>query len=345
MSRTYYRGQTLGQAELSVTVKAGNPPEPRNVHAISYEIVNNTNRLNPVVVVPETSALPNYIEQGRYFGQWEIPPDQQEGSHFIRWRWQMAEDSMQQSVAIEFFVEQQRLISYDDFYLTPEDVWRHGVSRRKYNREHIEERILLCQQYVEKITGQFFRGKNMVMKLDGNDTDMLLLPVPAISIEKIEFDTGLYRYDYQDDEQGWENIPMRHFQVYSSVYPDERMYPRIKVNRSVSTSILTRSIYTGVFPKGTQNVRLTGRFGFVEEDGTTPLPILQAMMMLIVQNLHPFGSAMEKRRHRARRLLEETNDGHRYEMQRVISDLDLSGDPEVDQILNKYLRPPEIDSV
>lgn len=333
-----WRGQTLGATHLAVVIKAGNPLVRVDPYALSYAITDNTDPDNPVELVEPTDALANRTEVGEYYATWTVPADATYGSYFLTWRWQISADSSEQRADVEFLVEELRLISLADLYVTPEDVWTTigGNARAKYDRDYITLRIQAVQQYVERITGWFFNVRRMVVKLDGTGTELLVLPLPLVGQPD--------EIAYLGANNTYEPVAVSNFQIYNRYQPDDRMYPRIKVAMAERQNLFQRVTLSDVFPKGHQNIRITGRWGFVERDGTTPAPILQCMMMLIMDILHPFGSAAERRRLRTRRVNEETSSNHRYQLQRVITDLDLSGNPEVDQILAKYIRPPEVDS-
>lgn len=94
------------------------------------------------------------------------------------------------------------------------------------------------------------------------------------------------------------------------------------------------------WPYGVQNVAVTGDFGYLEEDGSTPEPILHVLARICVLNADPLDDscAMEDRRKGA--LVSETVQGRSYSVLPQSVSLGLTMDREIDQILRGYRAPP-----
>lgn len=97
------------------------------------------------------------------------------------------------------------------------------------------------------------------------------------------------------------------------------------------------------WPKGRLNVDVSGTWGYVEEDGTTPPAIKQAAMKLALYNF-PALSDVEALEEKSLRglVVSETTDGHSYTLSNeAIANLSsgaITGDSEIDQILKSYMR-------
>jgi hypothetical protein len=82
-----------------------------------------------------------------------------------------------------------------------------------------------------------------------------------------------------------------YYKVYNSiVYPDDRRNPRIKLVMEDDGSIYTQPFSYGrygrlKFRKGRKNQIISGTFGFVEVDGSTPKLIQRALLKLVIEKL------------------------------------------------------------
>jgi hypothetical protein len=101
----------------------------------------------------------------------------------------------------------------------------------------INEWISQIEKYVDKITGRNFVADTSVStkKYDGDGSNKLLID-DAILITKVEIGS---------DVNGWDEIDS------ADIY----QYP-------TNTSPKTKIVIEGIFPKGYQNVRVTGKWGY-----------------------------------------------------------------------------------
>ena len=197
-------------------------------------------------------------------------------------------------------------------YCTVEDLRAEGVREEDYSDEQLERLIAVSCGFIDSVTGQWFEPREKVMRFDGRGGRNLALPVFASSVECVKV-CGEVVEDYV---------------LYNR--PEDRAYP--KLYRS------TR------WPSGKLNVEVSGVFGYVEEDGSTPPAIKRAAMKLALYNF-PALSDSEAQEEKAIRglLYSETTDGHSYELSEdAVSELAssaITGDVEIDQILRRYMRP------
>jgi hypothetical protein len=105
----------------------------------------------------------------------------------------------------------------------------------------------------------------------------------------------------------------------------------------------------GFFSYGARNVRVAGRWGYTEHDGSpegrTPLPIRRATILLALRWLVPLGEDDGAAR-RARRVIEErTRDQSVRYSDAGVSERSLTDEPEVDGLLWPYVRHSRMGAV
>ena len=218
-------------------------------------------------------------------------------------------------------------------YVSLQDIRDEGFTEEELSSERAILLSMGWQAWFEFRTGQWFYPKELELLLDGNGSRVMWLPVPIIALDELylneDFTTALDASEYT---------------VYNRYFPsDDRRNPRVKLTRG------ERSIFSSsrgrVFLTGDQNQKLVGTFGYVEEDGSTPIGVQRAIMTLIAvtsQNMAD-GDIDAMRRGLA---IEEVTDRHRIKFANLWDDVGQwspSGFKEVDDALAMYRRPASID--
>ena len=196
-------------------------------------------------------------------------------------------------------------------YCTVEDLRAEGVSEEEYSDEQLEELIAVSSSFIDRITGQWFELREKVIRLDGRGGKNLMLPVFAYSVDTVKI--GIEEID--------------DYVLYNRM--DDRAYPKI--------------FRCAGWPKGRLNITVSGQFGYVEEDGTTPPAIRRAAMKLALYNFPALTDTEAQEENAMRGLLtSETTDGHSYELSEdaVVEAYSgaITGDSEIDGILKSYMR-------
>ena len=196
-------------------------------------------------------------------------------------------------------------------YCTVDDLRAEGVSEENYTDEQLEKLIAISCNFIDNITGQWFEPREKVIRLDGRGSRNLVLPVFAFSVDYVKVSS-----EFIDD-----------YVLYNRM--EDRAYPKI--------------FRCAGWPQGRLNIEVSGTWGYVEEDGSSPNDIKRAAMKLALYNF-PALSASEAQEEKKNRglLTSETTDGHSY----MLSDSAvaeaysgaITGDTEIDQILKKYMR-------
>lgn len=199
------------------------------------------------------------------------------GTHKIEWRWKTFAGSAFQLGAEEFEVLNESAGSSDDTYCTLADIRAEGITPAMADDQKVLDTIAVCQEFLDRACRQWFIPKQLVLGIDGTDSDTLHFGVPIILIDSIKLNNSP------------DILDPTYFRVYNQrVYPDDRRNPRIKLIRADEI----RDIYTSPHPfdrlkfrKGRQNQQIIGSFGFLEPDGTTPKLIKRALCKLTILKL------------------------------------------------------------
>ena len=195
-------------------------------------------------------------------------------------------------------------------YCTVEDIRAEGISEEDYSDDQLEELIAVSCNFIDSITGQWFEPREKVIRLDGRGGQNLVLPVFLSAVDYVKI--GL---DYVDD-----------YVLYNRM--EDRSYPKI--------------FRCSGWPKGRLNIEVSGTWGYVEEDGSTPPAIRWAAMKLAIYNFPALSDTEAQEEKNLRGLLvSETTDGHSYSLSNeVVSSLSseaITGDAEIDRILKSYM--------
>jgi hypothetical protein len=158
------------------------------------------------------------------------------------------------------------------------------------------------------------------LQLDGEDSQVLPLPTPVISLDSVTVEYG--------DQT--ESVPVSEIAVYNRRVPSDFDDPKIVWK-------------DGVFPQGYQNVTLSGQFGYVEGDLALE-PLMEACMRIMYLQFQPLvgGSSGSSSFPNPDEIKEEITDRYSY----VKFDRDtvegLFSDPLVNAILQKYCRGTDV---
>lgn len=221
-------------------------------------------------------------------------------------------------------------------YVSLQDLRDEGITTTELSDERALSLIRGWQSWIEKMTAQFFTPKELTLDFDGNGTRLLQLPVPIIEV------TNLYiNGDFANV------VDPACYTVYNRRGPvtDDRRNPRIKLKTAIGTSIFGVT-YTGTFALGDLNQRIEGRWGYVEPDDTTPIPVKRAVMILVnlTKEFLPDGDIDQLR---VGRVIEEVTDRHRITYADLYDRLGVwspTGIAEVDFVLRSYRSPQRIDA-
>lgn len=127
---------------------------------------------------------------------------------------------------------------------------------------------------IEQWTGRFFVPRYLTLQLDGDGHDILQIGPPIIHIASVR----ILAPEIITLPSGADDVPLSSLRVYNRhlrqnlTEPDDRNNPKIQWMTSWDGTRLQPEIYpAGWFPRGTQNIEITGWFGYTEYDGGVTL--------------------------------------------------------------------------
>lgn len=209
-------------------------------------------------------------------------------------------------------------------YATLSDARAEGITTEQADDVRLTALLTRASRRIDDLTGWWFESRTLTLTLDGTGARHLRLPAPAIALTRVAVDGS--DLDLVDDVVN----------VGAPAGPAfERHNPKLLRAGGIA------------WPRGSRNVTVVGRFGFVEADETAPLAIQEACLRLAVRALPRFTDPTAADEARRALITKETTDGHSYEL--GTGDIGkraawrfggATGDPEVDVILARYRCPP-----
>lgn len=205
-------------------------------------------------------------------------------------------------------------------YATVDDIRAEGVAAATASDARLLQLLEEATRTIDRLAGWFFEPRQATLRLDGRGTPSLELPVPPIRMERLTV-------------EGQE----------LSLAPEGLVVVGAPVGPGFDGPRLTLR-HKRVFPRGQGNVIAEGRWGFTEEDGSpegrTPLSIRRACMLLVLRHLHPLTDEASLEARTRWRVIEERTRDQSYRLDSVRPrGQSLTGDPEIDTLLEPYLRP------
>jgi hypothetical protein len=328
-----------------------------DMYEIGFQIYDATAGLPGTQIFPATPGdwedvtnAPGRFSTGSYYAYdngnakgWTPSAGANLGTWKICWQWKRTASSPYQQGSEEFEMLSASAGSTTDTYCSVQDIRDHGITVAMASDEEIRTQLLLWQAVLDRACRQWFNPRALTIRVDGNDSYMMFFGIPIITMDYIRIN---------NDEN---DLSTSYYQVYNSrTYPDDRRNPRVRLvqgweYRDIFTHPDTVALK---FRKGARNQLFSGTFGFVEEDGTTPLPIKRALCKLVIEKLgqplvgDPSGSTPAIPPVLGP-LLEEETDDHRMKWGAVGGGTaarkpGLSGitsDPEILDIIKLYKAP------
>ena len=228
-----------------------------------------------------------HYDTGHYFAYdnahahgWTPEAGSEVGTHRIHWRWKQYSSSSYQTGAEDFEVVEQVTGGPDlgyPTYIEVDDVRALGITNPPITDEQIWDAILTWQEALDRSCRQWFHPRSLTFKFDGDDSDTVHFGVPIISV------------DYLKINDSSEALGADFYKVYNRSPMGDRRNPKVRLVRSTYlTDRIAASYYqkgSTWFIKGYQNQEIKGKFGFVEEDSSTPRLIKRALLKLVAEKL------------------------------------------------------------
>lgn len=204
-------------------------------------------------------------------------------------------------------------------------------------KHHGEDLIQQAMDIIDESTGQYFNKREGIFKIEGNNTQLMHLPVPIISIDELLINSTNTELKEGED---FDFVAFKSRQKPT----DHRRNPRIKLNIGRGReNIFSGSLTSRIFVKGTLT-QITGAFGFLEPDGRTPSLIKRAVQLLVMRDIkRPIASSLsvEEEVGPVKRLKVDLHEKEFFEPSSNRNNIksSTSGIEEVDKIISFYRTP------
>ena len=264
------------------------------------------------------------LSLGHYVAAWTVPGGEPLGAHEIRWFFRLTAGAPEYSFVEELDVLPVDAVGVGTGYCTVADLRAEGVTEAQASDARLTALIDEASRMIDRVTGWFFEPRLVKLRLDGRGAPTIEPPAPPIRIDRVAVSGS--------------DVSLSPTDVIVDGAPHRGGGPMLP-------SIMLRHGRT--FPYGRGNVEVEGLFGYTEHDGTphgrTPLEIRRACLQLVLRALPRLGDADDAHDARNRwRLLEERTRDQSYKLDRVGRSAPLTGDPDTDDILLRYMRPPAL---
>lgn len=203
-------------------------------------------------------------------------------------------------------------------YATVADLRSEGIADKTASKSRLRRLLVEATARIDRITGQFFEPRSATVVMDGRGTSSLKPPWVPLQLEEMSVDGA-------------------------PVHSDQVVVHGGPVLPGFEGPLLR--LRQGVFPTGNDNVEVRGTWGYTQPStksvlGRVPADIRRACMLLVLRMLPELAEGPDTNDARNRwRLVEERTRDQSYKLSKTKEQAPLSGDPEIDRLLEPYLAP------
>jgi len=328
-----------------------------NVFELKYQIFNVIDPDTPVQVFPVTLGekatvlvdidcpAGDRLSTGHYVARWTVPGGTTTGTYLVRWFIKLTGSSAEQLFSEEFEILPE-VVAFGTApgYCLVSELRSEGVTTAMASDSKLQSRIYLASRMIDKITGQWFEPRTRTVIQDGRGNGVLRFSVPIIAIGAVSagglvVDASTYK------------VYNRH--LAGVISPDDRQDPRIVRFEGSSNPFYSSPTWAA----GVQNIEITGVFGYTDapddlstpSQGITPVLINRACRLMVIRDLADLANTAARLDAQQRgRLISETTRDQSYTLAAKGASssgaIALTGDDEIDLILQEFLAPIAIGS-
>ncbi len=335
---------------------AGSLAEPHALSWAVYDCSTDERRGSPVQTHPPTSVdlVADRVSPGVYAADWDVPADEPLGLHELRWTLTATPSSAPATYRREFDVLRSVAGLGQLGYALVSDLRSEGFGPDRVSDARLQLLIEQWSRMVDRWTRRFFEPRSLTLLLDGHHASTLNLGVPVVGVSDVAM---------VDDSGSPNPVDLTGLRVYNRhltegmTQPDDREAPRLEfvllqpVLVGMGGSYYSAgALRSGGWPRGTQNVRVAGSFGYTDPDGSpsgvTPALVRRAVQLLVVRNLPRLSQTnarFDALHHH--RITTESTRGQSYNLAAGRAGKgDYTGDDEIDSILDQYSSPIQMAS-
>ena len=303
-----------------------------------------------------TDALLTYT-QGLYAPAVSVPASTSYGTWTLEWRFRVTTGAAQLTAATTFRVVDPAHPLVDG-YAQVQDLLDEGVPTTSFTVARMGRSLDLASRLFEEWTGRYFAPRLLSVEMDGEGGPIKQMAMPIVGIAGIRFTSAAWSSSELPVLEGDIRVYNRHVRNRLA-RPDDRDDPRIEFQRFDRRSgrLLhgeTDHLFASRgFPSSQQNLSVGGVFGYTDWDGSpfgkTPDLVSEAVMRIALRKLQPLylatggGTSVGvagpiKREKTFDQSVEYSDAAVKSGSGAFIGAF--SGDPEIDQIILTYRRPP-----
>jgi hypothetical protein len=216
------------------------------------------------------------------------------GTHEVRWKFQTTMGGPEFEVRQRFEVLDKTKFPSGLAYIGYAESTELRATNAVFASKTVGEVQVLvgdASRRVELLTGRWFEPRFQQLKIDGRGVRHLMIGPPLIGLSKVEIESGVTGIQASLSEIGLDGLRVYNRHLAGLTDPDDRDDPRVEIERF--EGIIFQSLDT--FPKGPQDIYLTGVFGYTDPDGgpfgQVPRDISRAVGALALRQLaDPYGS-------------------------------------------------------
>ena len=284
------------------------------------------------------------LSTGHFVARWTPPVDEAVGTHEVRWFFRLHAGSPEQTFREEFEVLATVAGFTADGYASVSDLRAEGVSPADASDARLQQLIALASRYIERVTGRFFDPRTQTLTLDGSGGRTLPLGHPIIGVDSVIIDASPFSLGDSPVDPSAYRVYNRHL-TQGLLLPDDRDNPKLELLYG-DGPVGALGLGSFIWPRGQQNITVHGVFGYTEPDGSpsgrTPTLIRHATKLLVMRELPLLGSVDQREDAQRRfRLTSERTRDQSYTLEALQLHGAFTGDPEIDNILVAFVRPPD----
>ena len=282
------------------------------------------------------------LSTGHFVARWTAPVDEAIGAHEVRWFFRLTPETPEQSFVEEFEVLPVVTGFTSGGYASVSDLRAEGVTDAQASDARIQQLVSLASRYVERVTGRFFEPRVQALRVDGTGGRVLALGHPIIGIDAVAIDSNPFSPADLAVDPGLYRVYNRHL-TQGLLLPDDRDHPRLELVHGEDGHLALGRL---AWPRGQQNVEVRGVFGYTEPDGSptgrTPELVRHVTKLLVMRELPRLADADRREDAQRRwRLTSERTRDQGYSLEALRLHGAFTGDPEIDNVLVAFVRPPD----
>lgn len=341
--------------------QAGFLVDPTSLSFAIFDVSTDEKYLDPVQVFPTPSGthavnlVTDKIGSGHFAAAWMAAGNEQIGRHQIVWHWTLPADPngfiASGTATREFDVLEKTGARGQLGYALVSDFRDEGVPKESTSDARLIRLIAEQSIRFDELTGRWFEPRLVRSRWSGRARDALLLDDAIVGIDFAQLDADLEAVATSDYR-----VFNRH--LAGVLRPDDRDNPKLEF--FVASPGLAASLYPytyptsfallqpRIWPRGTQNVQVVGAFGYTDPDGSpagdTPTLVRKAVKLLVMRELPKLSDTQARAEALgAHRIKSEKTREQSYELEKGKSGTGaFTSDPEVDDIIERFLRPMRI---